>query len=118
MASKKDCMAIMRIITAANPHAKFNEDTATAWAISFGDIPRLKLFLVIKEFIKTGTKFTPSVSEIWAAVEKFNNTNTYWQPPADQHDERCMWFMAISGLDDAYELTDKQVTAIYEMEQA
>ena len=114
MASKKDCTAIMRIITAANPHVKFNDDTATAWAISFREVPRLKLFLVAKEFIKTGTRFTPSVSEIWAAVEKFTNINTYWQPPADLQDERCMWFMAISGLDDPFELTEKQVNAIYE----
>lgn len=113
MATKKDCTAIIRLITAASPHVKFNEDTATAWAISFSDIPRLKLFLVAKEFIKTGTRFTPSVSEIWAGIRKFEGTRTYWQPPEDPQDERCMWFMAISGLDDTGELTEKQVAEIY-----
>ena len=113
MATKKDCIAIMRLITAANPHVKYNEDTATAWAISFSDVPRLKLFLVAKEFIKTGTRFTPSVSEIWTGIRAFDGKRTYWQPPAYPPDERCEWLMAISGIDDPLDLTEKQIEEIY-----
>lgn len=113
MANKEDCIRLMKMVTDANPGVKFGEGTPVVWANAFHSVPRLKLFLVVQEYIRIGSRFTPAISEIWELVHKFDLQNTYWQPPKDARDERCMWYMAINGVSDPDEIPAKVISEVY-----
>lgn len=113
MANKEDCIRLMKLITDVNPGVKFGEGTPAAWAIAFQGVHRLKLFLVVQDFIRNGSRFTPTVSEIWELVRKFDTQNTYWQPPKDAKDERCMWWMCLNGISDPYDIPAKVIAEVY-----
>lgn len=113
MANKEDCTRLLKLIADANPNVKFSDGTPASWAIAFQGVPRLKLFLVVQDFIRTGSRFTPAVSEIWELLRKFDVNNTYWQPPKDRRDERCMWYMSINGIDNPDDLSEKIVREVF-----
>jgi hypothetical protein len=113
MADLRDCIALLKLISGANPSAKFNANTPQVWASAFHDVHRLKLFIAVDEYIKHGSKFTPAVSEIYELIRQFDFRQGWWRPPEMPEDEKCMWFMEINNITDPFDLTEEQVRAIY-----
>lgn len=110
-----DVTKIFKLITGSIPNAKYNEDTMKAWMTMFGHVDRLKLLLSVKQFLLSGAKFFPTVSEINAEVIAHGNEHPYWQPAKDAKDQRCLWFMELNGITSVDNLTQAQVDTIYEI---
>ena len=113
MASRSDIIDIQKLMEGAIPASKFNNNTINAWVAAFGHVHRLKLYLVARQIMLTGCKFTPAVSEVNKALQDFDVHNSYWQPPQDAADERLMWYMLINGISDPYQVSEKVIGEVY-----
>lgn len=129
--TKPDITKIFKLLCGAIPNAKFTNDTVKAWMVMFGHVDRIKLLQCVKSYIlrieiettgvfgveyKGGGIYFPTASEINAELKKHQRKYPHWQPPHDQQDERCLWFMALNGINDPGDLTEAQVDTIYEVD--
>ncbi len=114
--TKADVTTIFKMLCGGIPNAKFTPDTVKSWMMMFGHIDRLKLMECAKQYMLKVGIFFPKVAEMNAELRAFDHRNTYWQPPSDKKDERCMWFMACNGIADPSGLTQAQIDTIYEVD--
>ena len=112
---KQDIITIFELLCGGIPNAKFTPDTVKAWMLMFGHVDRLKLMECAKRYMLKAGRFFPTVQEMNAELHTFDHANSYWAPPSDKKDERCMWFMACNGITNPAELTQGQVDTIYEV---